>query len=165
MKPSVLFCGIGIALAALGIRAEGDESHYLHIRTNDGWTAIDLNRIDRLTFKDGNMIATDNEQKTIGNFPQSTLTSMFIDEKEELDLSGVENIGVSEEGDKTFHYDTATSMARMVVSGEFIVYNLKGETLLRIPEAKAQEVIDLSAITDHVLIIKSGSYSLKTFRK
>lgn len=86
---------------------------------------------------------------------------MYIDNKEEF--TGVETVGA--EAKATFRFDASSATATMLADGDFAVYAIDGAMLVNIPAVKAGETIDLSAVTEKVIIIKSGNFTIKTVRK
>ncbi|MDE5661443.1 MAG: hypothetical protein K2I04_02325, partial [Muribaculaceae bacterium] len=56
-----LFLAGAVALSALSVSAEDSAGNYLHIRTSEGWQVLNLDTVDRLTFKGGTMTAPDKD--------------------------------------------------------------------------------------------------------
>ncbi len=133
---------------------------YLHIRTSDGWKVLDISQVDRLTFSNGTMVATDKENKTLLTVPTTDLKAMVVDNDVNPTPTGIEEV-TAKEVKASFTYDASTKSVTMLEDAPFEVYAITGLTLCVIPNAKAGEVIDLKDIHPGVIILKSGQYSLK----
>ena len=130
--------------------AEGNQ--YLHIHTADGWKVLDLEKVDRLSFSGNQMIAADENNVTVETFDRSGLAEMYVDE-----TSGVNEIA-SDAADATFSYKQG--VATMLADGLFEVYGLDGSLMVAI-KAKKGENIDLTAMTQEIVILKSGKFTAK----
>lgn len=137
----------------LGVmNAKADEGQYLHVQTASGWKVLDLEKVDRLTFTTGNMVASDADNNTLETFDRASLEKMYFDE-----TSGVQSV-IAESAKATF--GVSNGVAAMLEDGKFEVYSLDGSLLVSI-NAKKGETIDINAISANVVILKSGSYTLK----
>lgn len=155
MKLKHLLFALTFAGTALPLMAQ-EEGNYLHVQTASGCEVIDLEQADRLTFKNGTMTATDKNLVTVASFKQSELESMYYSE-----TSGVESI-TDDTRVNTFSFNGDTKTVTMKADGKFEVFSEAGVKLVEIPSAKQGETINLSAIRKGIVILKSGSHSLKT---
>ena len=158
MKFSRLIFAMAFAASVFTASAE-DEGNYLHIRTATGWDVLSLNQVDRLTFTNGVMTATDKNNATVATFPQASLETMYVDE-----TAGVGSPVVDEQTSATFTFAASTRTATMLADGEFTVYNAAGVRLVAIQALKG-ETITLTGLEAGVAILKCGDYSLKTVIK
>lgn len=53
----------------------------------------------------------------------------------------------------------------MLADGEITVYSIAGEELVSIPGLKKGEIVDLNAVRNEVVILKSGNYAVKALLK
>lgn len=150
-----IFVFIAAAMTFFATFAE-EGSNYLHIRTNSGWQVLSLDQVDRLTFKNNVMTATDANNNVVASFPQDQLEAMRVNES-----AGVNDVTADTNADATFTFDAADATATMLADGDFEVYSLNGSLLVRIPEVKKGETINLSAVESGIVIVKSGNYSAK----
>ena len=134
--------------------------NYLHIQTSTGWQVLNIDNVDKLTFKGGNMTATDSQDKTVLSVPQQDLVSLNVNES-----AGVEAIVANSAAEATFLYDSTSRKAILSQDGNFEIYNAAGALLVSIPAVHRGQEIDLSAITPGIVILKSGNYTLKTVLK
>ena len=75
-----------IALAFVGMAIPGfaqAEGNYLHVKTADGWKVLNLDKVDRLTFKDGNMTASDKDNNVVETVPMASLETITFSEQPE----------------------------------------------------------------------------------
>lgn len=145
---------IALCLGAVAVGASA--ANYLHIKTSTGWEVLDLDKVDRLTFSNGQMKVQDEKGATVGSYNQSSLEQIYVN-----DLAGVEAVIADEKAKATFHFDAANRSAIMVEDGNFEVYALDGSLLVAVP-AKAGERIGLDAMGGTgVVIVKSGKYAIK----
>lgn len=149
---------VGVALLGGSLPAIAD-GNFLHIQTASGWDVLDLETVDRLTFKNGTMTATDTNEKVVASYSQSDLNRMFVSE-----TAGVEAV-CAEEVDATFSFDASSKNLRILADGELALYNLNGNVLDIIPEVKTGELINISALPAGVIIVKSGEYAAKIVLK
>jgi hypothetical protein len=136
-----------------------EEGNYLHVQTTTGWKVLDLDSVDRLSFNNGVMTASDKNLNTVETIPQDQLISMNYSE-----TAGVVGVVAEEEAD-TFTFDRATKTAIMNCDGRFEVYTEAGIRLVEIPAARKGETIDLSDIRKGIVILKSGNKSVKEIIK
>lgn len=151
MKKFVLSVCCLLMLGLMSAKAE--EGQYLHVKTSTGWSVLDLEKVDRLTFTAANMVASDANGNQVAGYERSSLDQMYFNES-----SGVETV-VADAAAATFSYRNGAAM--MLADGMFEVYGVDGALLVSI-NAKKGETIDISAISQNVVILKSGSYTLKT---
>lgn len=162
MKIKLLLFALAIAGASMPIMAHETEGNYMHVLTSTGWKVLDLDQVDRLTFKNGTMVASDKKQNAIETISQKDLMSMTYSETM-AELSGVEMLSSDE--DASFSFFNGSKTIVMKADGNFTVYSESGATLVEIPAAKAGQTIDLSAIRPGIVILKSGNQSLKAIIK
>lgn len=136
-----------------------DEADYLHIRTASGWEVLNLTQVDRLTFTGNTMNALDANGATVASYPRETLEMMYFNES-----TGVEVITDETEG-KAFAFDASSASVTMLKDGDFKLYSLDGRMLVNIPEVKAGETINLSALAKGTVIIKSGNNTAKVMMR
>lgn len=158
MKIKHLLFALAIAGASLPMMAQETEGNYLHVLTSAGWKVLDLDQIDRLTFKNGSMVATDKKQNTIETISQNDLTKMAYSETK-AEFSGIEMLPADEKA--VFSFFNGSKTVVMKADGNLAVYTEAGVRLVEIPDAKAGQAIDLSAIRQGIVILKSGNQSLK----
>lgn len=153
-----------IALAFVGMAIPGfaqAEGNYLHVKTADGWKVLNLDKVDRLTFKGGNMTASDKDNNVVETVPMASLeTITFSEQAEPSSVASIEADTAA-----PFSFDAASSTVHMNADGDFSLYDIEGKLLVSIPAVKAGETIDLSAVKGEVVVIKSGNHSLKTILK
>lgn len=150
-----LFLAGAVALSALSVSAEDSAGNYLHIRTSEGWQVLNLDTVDRLTFKGGTMTATDKDNNTVASFPQESLEKMYVDE-----TAGIGQVSASE-AEATFTYDAASRTVTMLADGAFKVYNAAGALLVNIPAVEKDQTVVLTGLQAGVVLISSGDYTLK----
>ncbi|MDE6768424.1 MAG: hypothetical protein K2J78_01720 [Muribaculaceae bacterium] len=159
MKIKPLLIATAFGLAALPVLAEGE---YLHVQTTAGWEVIPTSDIDKLTFHDGFMTATDSQNKEIAKIKQTELGKMLVsDSKESASVIDI----IDDTATASFSFDAATKSVTILKDGTFSIHTLGGEQLLVIPLVKKGEVINIAAINSEVVIIKSGSYAVKALMK
>jgi hypothetical protein len=149
-----------LTLALLASAVAANAENYLHVHTDSGWEVINLDLVDRLTFTNGNMVATDAAQNVIATIPQSSLQNMYVNES-----AGISKPTVDSSATATFTFNATSKMATLLADGAFDVYNEAGKRILAIPHAQRGETVNLSALSAGTIIIKSGNYSLKTIVK
>ena len=159
MKIKHLLLSTAFSLAALSALAEGE---YLHIQTTAGWEVIPTSDIDKLTFNDGFMTATDSQNKEIAKIKQSELGKMLVSDS--MESASVIDI-IDDTVTASFSFDATTKSVTILEDGTFSIHTLGGEQLLVIPFVKKGEVINIAAINSEVVIIKSGSYAVKALMK
>ncbi len=135
------------------------ESDYLHIHTQSGWEILSLDQVDRLTFSNGVMTASDKDANTLGTYRQADLQEMYIDE-----TSGVESV-MADAAEATLEFDAASRSLRVLADGQVDIYSVAGELLASVPEAKKGESIMLGSIRQGIVICKSGNHSIKAILK
>lgn len=133
--------------------ARADEGQYLHIRTATGWSVLDLNQVDKLSFPAGQMVASTASGQTIASFDRSSLSEMYVNE-----TSGVQTV-VAEDAQPSFRIEGG--VVTMLADGTFEAYTTDGAQIVSIAAAKG-ETIDLNAVRANVVLLKSGTYTLKT---
>lgn len=150
MKQVILsFC----CLLMLGVmNARADEGQYLHVQTASGWKVLDLEKVDRLTFTTGNMVVSDADNNTLETFNRASLEKMYFAE-----TSGVQSV-IADSTKAIFGF--GNGVVSMLADGKFEAYSLDGSLLVSI-NAKKGETIDINAISANVVILKSGSFTLK----
>lgn len=147
-----------LLLGGLALSIPCAAENYLHVKTGNGWEVLDLDLVDRLTFSETSMTATDEEGKTVAAFDRTDLDRMYVDE-----TTGVATIKVADTA-AAFRYDAATRTATMLADGTFELIAADGKILVSIP-AKAGETINLSDIKPGVVIMKAGKTSTKAILK
>lgn len=150
MRKTLLSFGLLMILGAMTTSADGGQ--YLHIRTASGWSVLDLDQVDRLTFNAGTMVASDADNKTVETFDRGALSDMYFDES-----AGVQAV-TADNTEATFSYNNG--VATMLTDGPLEVYAVDGSMLVCL-NARRGETVDLSAIRNNVIVLKSGSYTLK----
>lgn len=143
------FCCL-LMLGTINIWADGGQ--YLHVQTTSGWKVFDLEKVDRLTFTSGNMVASDADNNTLETFDRAILEKMYVDE-----TSGVQSV-TADAAKATFNFNNG--IATMLADGKFEAFALDGSLLVSI-DAKKGETIDINAISPNVVILKAGSFTLK----
>lgn len=151
MKKALISFICFLVLGVLGAKAEGES--YLHIRTSTGWSVISLDEVDKLTFPPGSMVASTASGETLDTFERGALTEMYVDE-----TSGLTSV-VAEAAAPTFRIENG--MVTMLADGNFEAYTTDGVRIVCI-SAKKGETINLSAVRSAVILLKSGTYTLKT---
>lgn len=162
MKLKLFLTGLFIIISVMVMKAEEEASHYLHIQDEAGWSVLNLDSVDRLLFSDGNMSALDKNRNVLGTYPQSHLKTLYVDEN--ADLSQIKDLFADEKVDASFILGD-NGLVTLLADGEFSVYDINGSLLVYIEGARAQQTIDLSAISEDILILKSGNYAIKAVRK
>jgi hypothetical protein len=149
-----------LPLALLAATMTVSAENYLHIRTDAGWEVIDLDKVDRITFTNGNMVATDASQNVLSTIAQSTLQTMYVDDTAGIDKVSADNTAA------TLTFDAATKVVTLLADGSFEIYNAAGALLVAIPQVKQGETVNLSGISAATpVILKNGNYSLKAIVK
>lgn len=118
---------------------------------------LDLETVDRLTFKGGVMTATDANNNQVATFSQSTLESMHVDDSSE---AGIQDV-VATTGN-VFSYDPATRTVTFLADGPLAIYGVDGTEIHTIPAVTKGQQVSLEGIRPGIVILKSGDYSLKT---
>lgn len=144
-----------MGMGFLGVHADD----YLHIQTADGWKVLNLNEVDRLSFKEGVMTAADSKGQTVATFNQQDLNTMFV-----ADTAGLQTVE-SEASEATLAYDAQADMVRILADGDLHIYSATGAELLSIAGCKKGQTVDIAAISQKILILKSGAHALKIARK
>lgn len=142
---------IPLAFAAVAVSATAGD--FLHIQTAGGWKLYDVATIGYLKFEGANMLIQDNQQKTIASYPRTDVTSFHVDgESSSLD-------GVVAGAKATFSY--ADGIVTMLSDGEFSVYAPDGVLLTTLSDVKAGQTINIADLGARVVILKSGSFTIK----
>ena len=129
---------------------------YMHVLSGGQWQVFSLDQVDRLTFTGGNMNALSASGATVASFPQSSLTSMNIDEISSP--SGVESV--------------ETQGAKLAIDGCLITYtgqqaaaveifDMEGRTIDTIEAVESGQSVDLSALASGVYLVKAGVSTVK----
>lgn len=140
-------------LLSLSAWADGT---YLHIRTASGWEVVNLEKADKMTFKNNVVQITAADNSVLASYPQNALETMYIDE-----IAGVGDVK-DDNTEAAFIFDSASRSVRMTQDSDLKVYDLKGKLLVGIPEVKEGETVNLSALAPSIIILKSGNYTVKT---
>lgn len=151
MKKFLLSLCCLLMLGTVSAWAEGGQ--YLHVQTASGWKVLDLEKVDRLTFISGNMIATDAQNNTLETFDRASLNRMYVDE-----TMGIQSM-TTDQAKAAFCFENG--VATMLTDAKFEAYSVDGSLLVSI-DAKKGETIDINAISANVVILKSGSFILKS---
>lgn len=126
---------------------------YFHIKTSDGnYKAYDLEKIDRLTFANGNM-TIEKDGTPLETIKRTELAHIEVSDSE----SAVSTLAAE-------HSDWYKMQGKTVVltaGAGFQAYNLGGIMLLDIPEAKAGQSVDLSELPAGIYVISNGNESAK----
>lgn len=139
-------------MGVFGLKA----ADYLHIRTADGWTVINLDNADRMTFNGGSMKVSDASGNIVGTFPQSALQEISVN-----DEPGASSVTSLKAGQAPFRFSAGTRSAEMLADGMFEIFSMDGKRLVAIP-ARTGDRIALDAMSGAgVVIVKSGSYTIK----
>lgn len=162
MKIKKIIVCAALTFLATATRAESDSGRYLHVRDGGGWTVLNIDNVNRLLFNGGNMTAVDKAGEVIGSFPQSALSSMYVDEYP--DLSDISDLFSNPSPEATFTLNEE-GLPTLLSDGDFKVFDFNGVLLVDIPVAEAGQTVDLSAVTEKTLILKSGDYALKIVRR
>ncbi len=157
MELKRLILGALVAASCFPAISAGD---YLQVRTSDGWVVLDLDQVDRLSFAGNVMTASDKNNNVVKTIPQTSLIEMSYSES----AAGIEAV-VAPKAEATFTFDAASGVVTVSKDGSIEVYTTDGKALVVISEVKAGETVNLSAITEGVVIIKSGDYAVKTVLK
>jgi hypothetical protein len=139
------------------------ESLYLHIQTNDGdWHVYDIAQVDRLTFADGNMTATDANSQPIATFTAGNLTRMQVNDSR-TDITeypvpaGIAT--VTTDATATFAINGHNILA--LADGAFTITTIDGRSAVAIPTVLEGQSIDVSALASGTYIITLGTYTQK----
>lgn len=135
------------------------EDNWLHIRTNSGWQVLSLDQVDRLTFKSGQMTATDASGAVVATIPQSSIQTISVKETTGIATVAEDNVAA------TFKLSGNGSIVTATADGDFEIYNAAGVLMESIAGVKTGETIDLSKLPSGVLIVKLGAYSQKVVLK
>lgn len=140
------------------------ESLYLHIQTANGdWQVLDLEKVDRLTFSDGNMIVADANNQTVATFPTSNVATMQVNDSQtditEFPSAGVETAVADDDAETTFTVN-GRSIA-VLADGALTITAIDGRTAVAIPAVKAGQNIDISAIAAGTYVINLGAHTQK----
>lgn len=149
------FYSLAFALLAIVVGASA-QSHYLHVATESGWEVIDLDKADRLTFKNGTMTVTDARQNVIATFPQAQLDMMYVN-----DETGVETICSDAAAEPSFTIAGDGHTINILSGGVFEVYALDGEKIIEINGVKADQTVNLSPLSKGIYIIRLNDYAVK----
>lgn len=147
-----------LCIAALPISAE---QHYLHVQTSEGWKVLDIAQVDRLTFSNGVMTATDHDKQQITQIKQTDLSKMFVTEKETSAVDEIHDVDI----EPSFMFDSTSKSVRILKDGDFAIFNPAGSTLISIPDVKVGQLVDINDVKADIIIIKSGHYSVKALLK
>lgn len=155
-----LIVGISASLVSLGGFAE---SHYLHIQTANGnWEVLSLDRVDRLTFDGGQMIAGDSRGKEVARFDAANLSVLQINESstEVNEYDGIEESKPAETG---FTYDSESHAIRFDgnAKGELCICGADGRLAVSIPGYESGQSVDVSALAVGAYVITLGTNSSK----
>lgn len=156
-----------LAVAALltAATAANAESLYLHIQTANGnWQVLDLEKVDRLTFTNGNMVATNTDNQTVATFAATDLATMQVnDDPETINEYPVAGIDAPEStgAEATFTFDPATRTIAVLVDGALTITAIDGRTAVAIPAVKAGQSVDVAAMAPGTYVINLGAQSLK----
>lgn len=157
LNKSLTIAACGMALFAFAGRAES----YVHIRTDAGWEVLDLDKTRSMDFNGGKVSVINTEGAVVSTFNQSELQKIYVDDSVENNESvWVETVAIDGTSDGPA-FNLTSQTASMLTDGDFEVYSTDGTLLVRIPEVKAGETVNLSGIAPGVVIIKSGNQSLK----
>lgn len=144
---------IALAAVAASSMMTYADGNYLHIKTSEGWSVLDLEQVDRLSFSDNVMTATSASGETLSSYPQDQLEKMFAN-----DAAGVADLKTD---NKNGNFVLDGKTVTMLADSDFAIYSTDGTALVEIPAVKNGEKIDLSALTPGVYVAKSGNQSQK----
>lgn len=141
------------------------ESLYLHIQKADGnWEVLCLDNVDRLTFQNNQMIASDTEGEEVATFDSADLESLQVndsaDENDVIDYTGVATVNANSEG---FIFVDATTVRfnGTDTAGTFEIFDTMGKRVVAIKGYKAGQSVDISAMEHGVYVLKFGNNSKK----
>lgn len=149
MKKILITLVVMVASSMAGMAA----GNYLHVKTSEGWSVLDLDQVDRLSFSGNVMTATSATGEIVASYPQDQLEKMVGS-----DVAGVQDLTVGSQA-KNFVFDGVK--VTIQADGNFAVYNTEGTVLVEIADVRNGEKIDLSALTPGVYVAKSGNQSQK----
>lgn len=160
MKIKYLLPILCFALSALcGVA----ESLYLHIQKSDGtWEVLSLDKVDRLTFDNGKMVASDATGNEVANFDAADLTTLQVNETED-EVNDYTSLGSVARDTNGFSFDAAT--ATVVFNGEqkgaFEIYDASGKRLVNITDYRSGQTVKIAALEAGVYILKLGDNTKK----
>lgn len=146
-----------LALAAYCSHTFATEN-YLHIQTDNGWTIINIDNVDRISFSDGKMVITDKEQTTT-TIAQTELVQMLVNESASIESVEFDNNAAK------FTIDAQTKTVKMTTDGNFRILSVNGKILINIPTVKSGETISLDNLNAGVYILQSSNYAIKIVTK
>lgn len=131
----------------------------LIVSKTDGTTAsLDLEKIHKISFSEGNMVATSIEGTNLSTYTLSAISMLQFTNSTDVDAVEIMDGRIS--------YSAAAGVA--YVSGSagqtFSVFNLSGSTLLTQPIESDSESVDLSALQSGVYLLRLGSKTIKIVR-
>lgn len=154
-----------MCVMALSVGSAVASTDYLHIRTSSGWQVLNVDDLKSFDFNNGTVTVSDKDGKAVASFPQSSLELIYVDDNtQNVDKTGVESV-TEEASQAVFAYDSAARMVTFSQDGEFELYNVDGSRLVRIPDVKAGETVNISGVAPGVVILKSGKQTIKTILK
>lgn len=131
----------------------------LIVSKTDGTTAsLDLEKIHKISFSEGNMVATSIEGTNLSTYTLSAISMLQFTNSTDVDAVEIMDGRIS--------YSAVAGVA--YVSGSagqtFSVFNLSGSTLLTQPIESDSESVDLSALQSGVYLLRLGSKTIKIVR-
>lgn len=131
--------------------------NYLHILTDDGWKILNIEQIDKISFKNGTMTATGQNNETVLAVPSEKIQSMSVLDTNDAQ-TGIEAVTAAE---APFVLNNGSASVTMLQNGNFRLINLEGMVLCEIPAVEKGQTIDLTNVAPGIHILQSGSFTIK----
>lgn len=145
-----------MAFAALSAMA--DEGNFLHIRTSNGWSVVDIDKVGKIKFTGDQMVVGDKNDAPMASYPRTALEEMVVTE-----TAGVHAVEV--DAPETMVFNVENGAVKVLVDCDFEVYDTTGKRLVLIPGVVKGQTITLPALAGNVVILKAGNQSIKAVIK
>lgn len=145
-------------MAFATLHASADDGNFLHIRTADGWSVVDIDKVGKIKFTGEQMVVGDKNDATIASYPRTALEQMVV-----LETAGVSDVVVDMPDSNVFNFKNGA--VNVLADCNFEVYDTTGKLLVHIPGVKAGQTVTLPALVGKTVILKAGNQSLKAVIK
>jgi len=153
MKHKKIF--VAALLAFAGISANAD-ALYLHIQeTNGNWTVINLDEVDKLTFKNNGMQVVGENDNVVKSYSSSALSTIAVNEQQTSAITSIDS------DDKTAALELEGKVVKVAEDGKLIVCDIAGRICVEIPSVEAGQTVDLSSLVKGVYVVTLNGSSLK----
>lgn len=144
-----------VLFLAIGLTGWAD-SLYLHIQEDNGnWTVLNLNQVEKLTFKNSGMQVLDSNDGVVKSYSSASLKTMLVNESE--DMSGIDGVY----NGATADFSLNRGVVEFKVAGNISVFDLSGRLCVDINSVEAGCNVDLRSLEKGVYVVVINGQTFK----